>query len=154
VGKTGIAVHLAERLNGEIISADSRLFYRGMDIGTAKPSFEERQRVPHHLVDVADPDEVWSLSLFQKCACQAISDIYARGKLPFLVGGTGQYIRAVVHGGRCQKSHRIPKCEQRWSLGHKLSEVLDCTSVYPCLTQLPQVQSILATCGAQFAPWR
>jgi len=109
VGKTGIAVQLAERLNGEIISADSRLFYRGMDIGTAKPSFEERQRVPHHLVDVADPDEVWSLSLFQKCACQAISDIYARGKLPFLVGGTGQYIRAVVHGWQVPKVSPHPQ---------------------------------------------
>lgn len=98
VGKTALAVELAERLNGEIISADSRLFYRGMDIGTAKPSASDRSRVVHHLVDVADPDETWSLAVFKRAAVQAISDIQARDKLPFLVGGTGQYIRAVIEG--------------------------------------------------------
>lgn len=97
-GKTEIAIRLAERLNGEIISADSRLFYRGMDIGTAKPSPEDCARVPHHLIDVADPDETWSLAMFQQAARAAIADVHARGRLPFLVGGTGQYIRAVTHG--------------------------------------------------------
>ncbi len=98
VGKTKLSLQLAERLNGEIVSADSRLFYRGMDIGTAKPSLEERARVPHHLIDVADPDEVWSLAVFQQKATEIIADIHARGKLPFLVGGTGQYVRAVTEG--------------------------------------------------------
>ncbi len=98
VGKTDLALQLAERLQGEIISADSRLFYRGMDIGTAKPSLEERRRVPHHLIDVAQPDEVWSLATFGQQAQEAIADIHARGRLPFLVGGTGQYLRAVVQG--------------------------------------------------------
>ena len=98
VGKTEIAIQLAERLNGEIVSADSRLFYRGMDIGTAKPTREERARVPHHLIDVANPDETWSLAQFQGAARAAIADIHARGKLPFLVGGTGQYVRAVTEG--------------------------------------------------------
>jgi tRNA dimethylallyltransferase len=98
VGKTETAIRLAEHLNGEIISADSRLFYRGMDIGTAKPSAAEMARVPHHLIDVAEPDETWSLALFQQKACAAIDDIHRRGKLPFLVGGTGQYIRAVTEG--------------------------------------------------------
>jgi tRNA dimethylallyltransferase len=98
VGKTELSIHLAERLDGEILSADSRLFYRGMDIGTAKPSPEERARVPHHLIDVADPDETWSLALFQKRAAKIIAEIHARGKLPFLVGGTGQYVRAVSEG--------------------------------------------------------
>lgn len=98
VGKTELAITLAERLNGEIISADSRLFYRGMDIGTAKPSALELQRVPHHLIDVAEPDETWSLALFQKTAREVIDNIHARGRLPFLVGGTGQYIRAVIEG--------------------------------------------------------
>jgi tRNA dimethylallyltransferase len=97
VGKTEISIQLAEHLGGEIVSADSRLFYRGMDIGTAKPSREERRRVPHHLIDVADPDESWSLAVFQNAAAQAIADIQERGKLPFLVGGTGQYIHAVTH---------------------------------------------------------
>jgi tRNA dimethylallyltransferase len=98
VGKTGISIQLAERLGGEIVSADSRLFYRGMDIGTAKPTLEERLRIPHHLIDVADPDETWSLAVFQRLAAEAISDIQRRGRLPFLVGGTGQYIHAVTHG--------------------------------------------------------
>ncbi len=98
VGKTEIAIQVAERWKGEIVSADSRLFYRGMDIGTAKPTLEERARVPHHLIDVADPDETWSLVRFQEAARQAIAEIHFRGHLPFLVGGTGQYVRAVTHG--------------------------------------------------------
>jgi tRNA dimethylallyltransferase len=98
VGKTEIAIQLAERLNGEVVSADSRLFYRGMDIGTAKPTPEEQARVPHHLIDIADPDEILSLAVFQQRATQIISDIHTRKKLPFLVGGTGQYIRAVTQG--------------------------------------------------------
>jgi tRNA dimethylallyltransferase len=100
VGKTELAIQLAERLNGEIVSADSRLFYRGMDIGTAKPTSEEQARVPHHLIDVADPDEIWSLAVFQQKATEIIADIHARGKLPFLVGGTGQYVRGVTEGWR------------------------------------------------------
>jgi len=98
VGKTEIAIQLAERINGEIISADSRLFYRGMDIGTAKPTREEQARVRHHLIDIADPDEILSLAVFQKMATEAITDIHARGKLPLLAGGTGQYVRAVTQG--------------------------------------------------------
>ncbi|MGD8405319.1 MAG: tRNA (adenosine(37)-N6)-dimethylallyltransferase MiaA [Anaerolineales bacterium] len=100
VGKTELSIQLAERLDGEIVSADSRLFYCGMDIGTAKPSLEERERIPHHLIDVADPDEIWSLAVFQKKATENIADIHARDKLPFLVGGTGQYVRAVTEGWR------------------------------------------------------
>ncbi|HMR98414.1 MAG TPA: tRNA (adenosine(37)-N6)-dimethylallyltransferase MiaA [Anaerolineales bacterium] len=98
VGKTEIAIQLAERFNGEIVSADSRLFYRGMDIGTAKPSREEQARVPHHLIDIANPDEILSLAVFQQKATEAIAEIHTRKKLPFLVGGTGQYIRAVTQG--------------------------------------------------------
>ena len=98
MGKTEVAIRLAERLNGEIVSADSRLFYRGMDIGTAKPTPAEQARAPHHLIDVANPDETWSLAMFQQAAQAAIEDIHARGKLPLLVGGTGQYVRAVTQG--------------------------------------------------------
>jgi tRNA dimethylallyltransferase len=98
VGKTELAIQLAERLDGEIVSADSRLFYRGMDTGTAKPSPEEMARVPHHLIDIANPDEILSLAVFQQKAQEAISDIHIRNKLPFLVGGTGQYVRAVTQG--------------------------------------------------------
>lgn len=98
VGKSERALVLAERLDGEIVSADSRLLYRGMDIGTAKPSREQRARVPHHLIDVAEPEESWSLARFRSAALDAIRTIQERGRLPFLVGGTGQYITAFLEG--------------------------------------------------------
>lgn len=98
VGKTEISLRLADHFQGEIVSADSRLFYTGMDIGTAKPSQQERNAVPHHLIDVSPPDQAWSLAIYLPEALKAIHDIHQRGKLPFLVGGTGQYIQAVVQG--------------------------------------------------------
>jgi len=98
VGKTEISISVAEKIGGEIISADSRLFYRGMDIGTAKPSREQLSSVPHHLVDVANPDEEWSLVRFSSAVELILKDIQNRGKIPFLVGGTGQYIMAIVEG--------------------------------------------------------
>ena len=98
VGKTALSVELAERLGGEVVSADSRCLYRGMDIGTAKPSAAEQARVPHHLIDVTTPDRPWTLSQYQAAALASIADIRARGRRALLVGGTGQYIRAVVEG--------------------------------------------------------
>lgn len=98
VGKTEIAIQLAERLDGEVISVDSRLFYRGMDIGTAKPGREELRRIPHHLVDIVNPDQTLSLAVFQSLARQAIQQVRKQGHLPILVGGTGQYLRAVTEG--------------------------------------------------------
>ena len=98
VGKTEISIKVAKRFQGEIVSADSRLFYKGMDIGTAKPTPEEQKGVAHHLIDVADPDRIWSLAVFLPQALQVIQDIHDRDKLPFLVGGTGQYIHAIVQG--------------------------------------------------------
>jgi tRNA dimethylallyltransferase len=98
VGKTETALRLAERLGGEIVSVDSRLFYRGMDIGTAKPTPAEQARVPHHLIDVTTPDQPWSLAIFQRAAAEAIESIHQRDRLPLLVGGTGQYVRAVIQG--------------------------------------------------------
>ncbi|MEX1143623.1 MAG: tRNA (adenosine(37)-N6)-dimethylallyltransferase MiaA [Anaerolineales bacterium] len=98
VGKTEFAINLAERLGAELVSADSRLLYRGMDIGTAKPTSAQLARVPHHLIDVADPGETWSLAAFQQAAARAISNIHARDRLPILVGGTGQYLRAILDG--------------------------------------------------------
>jgi len=98
VGKTEVAISLTESLNGEIISADSRLFYRGMNIGTAKPSSDDQKRVKHYLVDVADIDETWSLAIFQKAVYRIADEIRANGKIPFLVGGTGQYVRAIIEG--------------------------------------------------------
>lgn len=98
VGKTETAIAIAERWHGEIVSADSRLLYRGMDIGTAKPSAAELARVPHHLIDIANPGETLSLAVFQQRAAAAIASIHARGALPLLVGGTGQYIQAILDG--------------------------------------------------------
>ena len=98
VGKTAISIRLAERLNGEIISADSRLFYKGMDIGTAKPDLAELALVPHHLIDIADPDDEWSLARYLRAVVEIIKEIHGRDRVPFLVGGTGQYIQAVVEG--------------------------------------------------------
>ena len=98
VGKTLGAVELAEQIGAEIISADSRLLYRGMDVGTAKPSPELRRRVAHHLIDVADPEQVWSLADYRQAALQAIQEVHGRRKLPVLVGGTGQYITAILEG--------------------------------------------------------
>ena len=98
VGKTALAIRLCLAVGGEVISADSRQVYRGMDIGTAKPTPEERRLVPHHLIDVVDPDQPFSLAEFQAQAYAAIRDVVSRGKVPFLVGGTGQYVQAVLEG--------------------------------------------------------
>jgi tRNA dimethylallyltransferase len=98
VGKTALALELAERLPIEVVSADSRTVYRWMDIGTAKPTLEERQRVAHHLIDIVDPDEGYSLALYQQQALAAIDRIATRGRLPLLVGGAGLYVSAVCDG--------------------------------------------------------
>jgi tRNA dimethylallyltransferase len=97
-GKTALSLALAARFDGEIVSADSRLFYRGMDIGTAKPSASERAAVPHHLIDIRDPDETVTLGEYQQLAYEAVAAVRQRGRLPLLVGGTGQYVRAVIEG--------------------------------------------------------
>lgn len=98
VGKTALSLSLAQTLGGEIVSADSRQIYRYMDIGTAKPTPEEQALVPHHLLDVVDPDQTLTLAEYQEMANAAILDIHQRGGLPMLVGGTGQYITALIEG--------------------------------------------------------
>lgn len=95
-GKTQLAIEWSLRLNGEIVSCDSRQVYKFMDIGTAKPTLEERKLVPHHLIDIIYPDETMTAGEFQKLARESIKEIHSRGKIPFLVGGTGLYIRAVI----------------------------------------------------------
>ena len=98
VGKSALALKLAIRLDAEIVGADSRQVYRGMDIGTAKPSAEDRSAVPHHLIDVVDPDDEYSLALFMGQACAAVRDIHSRSRLPIVVGGTGQYVWGLLEG--------------------------------------------------------
>ncbi|MBI2206520.1 MAG: tRNA (adenosine(37)-N6)-dimethylallyltransferase MiaA [Candidatus Rokubacteria bacterium] len=98
VGKTATAVSLASRMPLEVISADSRQVYRGMDVATGKPSPEERRAVVHHLIDVVDPDDRYQAARFRADAVRLIEDIHARGRLPVVVGGTGLYIRALLRG--------------------------------------------------------
>jgi len=98
VGKSRLALHLAQTFNGEIVSADSRQVYRHMDIGTAKPTRQELSLVPHHLINIVNPDEGFSLAQYQRLAYRAIDDIHQRGKLAILVGGSGLYVWSVVEG--------------------------------------------------------
>ncbi|WP_214783173.1 tRNA (adenosine(37)-N6)-dimethylallyltransferase MiaA [Exiguobacterium sp. S3] len=97
VGKTKTGIELAKAFDGEIVSGDSVQVYRGMDIGSAKVTKEEAEGIPHHLIDICDPDDAMSVAMFQQLARAAIDDIYARGKLPIIVGGTGLYIRSILY---------------------------------------------------------
>lgn len=104
-GKTALALEIAERFNGEIISCDSMQIYRRMDIGTAKPDVSEMKRVPHHLIDITEPDENFSCAQYQQLAENAVCDIVRRGRLPVFCGGTGLYLDAVLTG------NRFPECD-------------------------------------------
>lgn len=97
-GKSSLAITLAKTLNGEIISVDSRSFYQELNIGVAKPNRADREQIPHHLIDVTSIDQPWNLGEFQKASTEVITSIHAREKLPILVGGTGQYLRAITQG--------------------------------------------------------
>ncbi|MCE2433945.1 MAG: hypothetical protein J4F29_13625 [Candidatus Latescibacteria bacterium] len=97
-GKTAVGIELAQRLNGEIVSADARQIYRLMDIGTAKPTAEERAAARHHLIDFVNPDKDYSAGQFVEDASVVIQDILSRGKVPIVVGGAGLYIRALFDG--------------------------------------------------------
>ncbi|HEY51449.1 MAG TPA: tRNA (adenosine(37)-N6)-dimethylallyltransferase MiaA [Dehalococcoidia bacterium] len=113
IGKSRIALHLARKFDGEIVSADSRQVYRHMDIGTAKPSPQDRAQVRHHLIDIVEPDEDFSLAQYQKLAFSAIGDIQQRGKLPLLVGGSGLYVRAVLEGWQLPQAKPDPELRHR-----------------------------------------
>lgn len=117
-GKSELALELAARIGGEIVSADSRQIYRGLDIGTAKPTAEERARVPHHGVDVVDPEERYDAARFRAAAAAAIADIHARGRVALVVGGTGLYLRALLRG-LCPAPAAVPAL--RAALGHTIA---------------------------------
>ena len=114
VGKTSISINLAQAIGGEIVSADSRLVYRGMDIGTAKPSPAEQDTIPHHLIDIVDLDQPLTLAEYQRRAYAAVEDIGSRDRVALLVGGSGQYVRAVVEGWG------IPEVAPDWTLRAEL----------------------------------
>lgn len=124
VGKTEIAIRLARDLGGEIVNADSRQVYRGLDIGTAKPTPEEQAAAKHHLIDFLDPDEWLNVAMFQEEAFKTIADIHRRGKLPILAGGTGQYVQAVIEGWS------IPRVEPAHGLRLQLESFADSYGTY------------------------
>jgi tRNA dimethylallyltransferase len=143
VGKTALAVALAQRLNGEIISADSRQIYRLMDIGTAKPTAADQAAVPHHLIDICDPDEEFSLARYQELAAAAIAAVVARGRTPLLVGGTGQYLAAMLEGWQ------IPRVPPQPSLRAALEQEAAEGSVAQLHARLALLDPVAA---AQIAP--
>ena len=96
-GKTKTAIRICQALDAEIVSMDSMQVYRGMDIGTAKPTKKEQSAAPHHMIDVVEPDQMFTVSMYREMACKAIDDILARGKVPLLVGGTGLYLQAISY---------------------------------------------------------
>ncbi len=113
-GKTDLAIQLALKFNGEIVCADSRTVYKGMDISTAKPTIDERTKVPHHLIDITTPDKPINVADFKSLANQSIDDILSRHKLPIMVGGTGLYIDAVIFDFQFRRSSQ-PKLRQELS---------------------------------------
>jgi tRNA dimethylallyltransferase len=115
-GKSALALRLARAFDGEIISADSRQVYRYLDIGTAKPTAAERAQARHRLIDVADPDDEFSLGRYLDLARQALGDIWSRGKRAFLVGGTGQYVWSLLEGWQ------VPRVGPDWALRRSLEE--------------------------------
>ena len=121
-GKSGLGIELARRYGGEVVSADSRQVFRGLDLGSGKVTPEETKGVPHHLIDVCEPGDFYSMADFQKQAYQAIDDIISRGKLPFLVGGTGLYVDSVADG--YVMSNRMPDLAYRDELEKLSTEVL------------------------------
>ena len=138
VGKSEIALRVAQDLGGEVVSLDSRLIYRGMDIGTAKPTPAERAAVPHHLIDITDPDRPMSLSEVTVAAYAAIDGILARGKVPVLAGGTGQYVRAIRQGWV------IPEVVPDWALRAELEAVAEREGAPALHRRLAEVDPVAA----------
>ncbi len=112
VGKTAVGIQLAEKLDGEIISADSMQIYRYMDIGTAKPTADEQSRIPHHMIDIVDPDENFDAVRFAEMARDKVMQLHQRGVMPLVVGGTGLYIKALLQG-LFQSNPVDPKIRER-----------------------------------------
>lgn len=129
-GKTALGITLAKKLSGEIVSADSRQIYRGMDIGTAKPSVKERRSIPHYLIDIKDPNEDYSVADYKRDAVTAIGGIVARGHIPLLVGGTGLYVRAVLENLDIPKQPRIRSCARKSRVISRAMGLMRCLSAW------------------------
>ena len=137
-GKTALAIRLAERFGGEIVGADSRQIYRGMDIGSAKPSLAERSRAPHHLIDIVAPDEALTLGQYKELATASIQAIAARGKLPLLVGGSGLYLKTVLEGWT------IPEVAPDYTLRERLLAEANAHGSQALYAQLQAVDPVAA----------
>ena len=131
-GKTALGVELATHFDGEVVNADSRLFFRGMDIGTAKPSEPERRGIRHHLIDILEPKDGHGLSEFLRNANRSIADIHARGKLPIVVGGSGQYIWGLLEGWR------VPEIPPNPELREELESTLENEGIGALQSRLKQ----------------
>ncbi|MBK6319632.1 MAG: hypothetical protein IPF51_12850 [Dehalococcoidia bacterium] len=153
-GKSAIALDLAQRLGGEIVNADSRQVYRRMDIGTAKPSVEDRRRVRHHLYDVADPNDGYNLALYQQQARETLEAIWAHGGFAWLVGGTGQYVWGCSKPGRCRTSSLTKSSGQGWLLSPPLKVTTRSIVGSQKWTRTRPARSTAATCGASSARWK
>ncbi len=138
-GKSAVSMILAERLGGEVVSADSMQVYRGMDIGTAKPPPEIRERVPHHLIDIMDPSESCTAALYQEFAREAIGDITGRGKIPIIVGGTGLYVSAAVD------NLHFPQTQEASEERHKLQEELEEIGAFKMHCRLREIDPVGAS---------
>lgn len=128
-GKTAYAVNLAKQINGEIISADSRLVYKGLDIGTAKPTMDEREGIPHHMIDVVEPEVDYSVGLYSQTAGNIIDEIISRGKTPIIAGGTGLYFRILL------ENYDLPKINPDYELRNELAQ-LEFDELYNMLVKL------------------
>lgn len=128
-GKTAYSIELAEKIGGEIISADSRLVYKGLDIGTAKPTIEERKGIPHYMIDIVEPEVEYSAGLYVKEARKCIDDILSRGKSPIIAGGTGLYFRILL------EQYDLPEVPPNYQLREELKK-LDSTELHSILRNL------------------
>jgi tRNA dimethylallyltransferase len=138
IGKTRIALRLARHFNGEIINADSRQIYQYMDIGTAKPSLEEREGIPYHLIDLIKPDEPFSLAIYLKLANKCIEDIHHRNSIPFLVGGSGLYIWSILEGWK------IPEVPPDPDTRKELQSRADEQGAYTLFEELTKIDPVAA----------
>ncbi len=138
VGKTDLSLTLAERINGEIVSADSRQIYRGMNIGTDKPSEEIRKKIKHHMIDIVNPDEYYSAGRFSREARKIIDEVISEGKYPIVVGGSGLYIRALTDG-------IFPEVKKDYNIKNKLREKVKKNGIEDLYNYLKKIDSETAS---------
>lgn len=139
-GKTAFSIELAKKIDGEIISADSRLVYKGFNIGTAKPSLTERENIPHHMIDIVEPEFDYSVGLYKNQAEKTITEVISRGKIPIITGGTGLYIDILL------KNYDLPQIEGNKELRNELKK-LNKEELYEKLLNLDSSASEIINCN-------